>query len=115
MISKLLPISVSVLLVGCAGSVTSPDIVTHVTRGHIPIECGVEPRVDQVQMRPIDRPRIVGVNGSKWVAISLPSYENLSQNVADMVTSYQQRVAQVTWYRDCIHDFNERAEPEETP
>lgn len=115
MISRLLPISVSVLLGACGTTAPPPDIVTHVTRGHIPIECGAEPMTDKVLMRPVNRPRIVDVNGAKWVAISLPAYENLSKNIADMVASYQQRVVQVTWYRDCIQDFNERAEPQETP
>jgi hypothetical protein len=102
-------------LSGCGFGTTRPDAVVHTTRGHIPINCGNEPRVDKVLMRPVKAPRIVTVNGAKWVAISLENYSNLSKNVADMVTSYEQRYAQVTWHRDCIADFNSRAQPQETP
>ncbi len=115
MISRLWLTSLSVVLAGCVGGVTQPDVVVHTTRGHIPIECGVEPSVDRVHMRPVKTPRIVDVSGEKWVAISLSAYTNLSKNIADMVTSYEQRIVQLVWYRDCLHAFNSRASPEEQP
>lgn len=104
-------ISLNLVLAGCSLGVTKPDVVVHTTKGHIPIECGLEPAVDKVKMRPVKTPRIVDVSGGKWVAISLPAYANLSKNVADMVTSYEQRLAQVNWYRGCISTFNARSEP----
>lgn len=110
--SWLISLSCCLLVAACAPSIPLPDIQTTVTRGHIPIECGEEPPVDQVSMLPVVNLEIFDIQGEQWVPLSnaIARYEALSLNLAQMTQSYQQRIAQLHFLRRCIETFNKRAE-----
>jgi len=101
-----------VSLAGCGGfsNVAQVAVVTNEITAIEPLECGSEPKADPLHMRKVEPWVVTDTAGLTWIGINPQHYENLSQNIAEILAHLKQRKAQLEWLRDCIAAHNERAE-----
>lgn len=90
------------LLMGCS-SIPDPDLkeTPIEVQVYVPINCGVAPAVDSVEMRDIFW-KIQIIDGKAFYTLTVSDYQLLGLNVSDWLAASGQLKGQRNHYRDCI-------------
>ena len=99
---------IGLFLTGCA---TVGDVDVQV-QGTVDIDCGAEPVIDKLRLLPVEPIGWVDDDGEPWVVITVPHYENLSENMVRIESRFDQDATVVRHYRNCIENFNHADEDE---
>ena len=77
---------------------------------YLPILCPDPARPAQITTRKV-RPQVVEDKiGIFWVGLTPGDYENLAINTQETIRYIRDQHGVVSYYRECIHDFNEAIE-----